>query len=203
MSDNQSSLAKFKQRLIADLKRDKKRTYLLAALAVVALIMAVRLVLAPSGPSKASAGSAAGPALVQAAPVQQPAPSPSQEAAPKTDRLRRADLGVSRDIFRPNVEFFPLARAIHISGKNDPNSSPLSEDDMAMNALEAHRQAVKSQAMSLSLEGTIVSDRPTAMINGRVLSVGDRVNDFEIVEITSDGCVVAKEGERIKLEKRN
>jgi hypothetical protein len=46
----------------------------------------------------------------------------------------------------------------------------------------------------LRLQGIVFSTRPSAVINGKTLFVGDRVREFRVVAITRDAAVLVGGG---------
>jgi hypothetical protein len=65
---------------------------------------------------------------------------------------------------------------------------------------EMERQAVLKQAKEMVLQSTMTSANPSAVINGRVLRLGEWLNGFQVVEISPRACKVEKRGVRVTLE---
>ncbi len=59
--------------------------------------------------------------------------------------------------------------------------------------LAARKKIVLAQAQALTLQSTIVTANPTAMINDSVLRKGDWINGFQVVEITPRTCSLVKD----------
>jgi len=117
MDPSSSQAADWKARLAAELKRDKKKTAILGALAAVAMVLIVRLVVPRAGPQAArAAGDPAGGGNL-AAPN---APAGGGEVAAwlarerkssssrRHDYLAKMDRTISRDLFKPNLKYFSL-----------------------------------------------------------------------------------------------
>ena len=58
--------------------------------------------------------------------------------------------------------------------------------------LPEEEQIIRAQARSLTLQSTMLSENPVAIINGQVLRVGEWINGFEVTEITAHACKVSK-----------
>jgi hypothetical protein len=50
------------------------------------------------------------------------------------------------------------------------------------------------------LQSTFIGSTPTAVVNGRVLRVGESINGFKVVEITARACVVEQGEVKVRLE---
>ena len=65
----------------------------------------------------------------------------------------------------------------------------------------AKRREIFAQAQALSLQSTIISDVPMAIINGCVVRLGERTaSGFEVIEISACACTVMKDGVKVTLE---
>jgi hypothetical protein len=201
MSKSQSTSPKLKDRLLAEVRRDPKKASILGVLALVFLIIGVREVARRTGsPSSGSAATArahgAGGATSlrrTASAVQAPGMPNARDRADSSPTIAKAT--VDRDIFTPNVAYYPVEE------KAKPNTvvSAAQMVDPTAKA-EAEKLRVQAQAKALSLQSTVVGVVPTAIINGRVLRVGDWVSDFQIVQINSRSCQLEKSGIRVMLE---
>jgi hypothetical protein len=194
----------WKQRLTAELKRDKKKAAILGVLVVVAGVVGGRMLISRESPPKARAS-------VKAEAVQAPRPAeptawpsltaPPRAAAPQTRTERQRHLqqlqyDFHRDIFEPNLDFFVPADA----SANRTSPEAVADQDEEAQQHEAEVQVIRAQAKALMLQSTMLGAVPTAMINDRVLRVGDWVNGFEVVQIGSGECVLEKNGVRVRLE---
>jgi hypothetical protein len=180
-----------KNKLVKELMRDKKKMILLAVLLVVGVAVVGRLVLAGSPPAKAKAAVASPPR--SAAPDPLPAePEPPDRRPDK--RHEPLDTTISQDLFVASESIYGRAPASsdghrrYSSGSSTGGASPRSE--------------VEQQSSMLKLQSTVVSDAPTAIINDQVLRVGDVIEGFRVVGISSRMCEVEKDSIRITLEMR-
>jgi len=203
----------WKDRLRAELGRDKKKTAVLGLLLAVAGIVAGRLAITHAVPDRASGAEAL--AVVAPPPggdeddAQRDPPGRRHAAdhARRTAYLARLDRTVTRDLFRPNLEYFP-----RLPGTEDPADAGPADPgwfgDVHRRIVEKQRagsdelariRAVRAQARELSLQSTMLGSRPTALINGQVLRTGDGINGFRVKRIASDRCVVSKGGVDVEL----
>lgn len=184
----------WKQMLLAELRRDKKKTALLAVLAMVAVIVVGRSLVGKSVP--ASAHGAPDPVTltspvysseIQAVPV-------AATAAPKPVKLNlKSD--ITRDLFTADMDYFPPEPVVQAVPK--PATMPVDEG-------EVHANAIRAQATrSLLLQSTVCGVDSVAIINGLVLRLGDWITGFKVVEITSRTCTIEKDGVRVTLEMQN
>ncbi len=194
--------ARIKNQFIGELKANRKKAALLALLAVVALFLVVRLAVKSGGsPARAKAE----PAAVASAP-QAPAPS-APDTRSRRDRrdareqyLEQFDATIERDLFEPNERFFPRPKVVQEPSEPKPELPPaVPEQPSGPTEAEIRRAAIGREAQGLELQMTVVSSPPVAMINGRSLGLGDRINGFEVVRITSDSCDVRKEDVELTL----
>jgi len=190
---------KYKQlcaRFLAELKRDKKRAAVLGVAAIVAIFVFAKLLLGGSTPARAT-GNSAGAAVQQSG---QAAPAGAGLAAaddPGQPSQRPGFLAVrtiSRDLFSPNDIYFPPEQAK--TTKAQVADATTSADAEA----ELHQKMVLAQAQSLLLQSTMISDSATAIINGRVLRVGEWINGFEVKDVAPMACTIEKEGVSVVLK---
>ena len=205
MSDSRAKNQGLKDRLLTQMRRDPRKTSILGVLALVLLIIGVREVANHIGSPKA--GSAATARILERrdGPRQRKAvPEPGQTASladpwdgSDTSAAEMPRLPVDRDIFTPREAYFPTEQL-------DKLGKVVAATVVEANARkEAEKREVQAQAQALSLQSTVVGSVSTAIINGRVLHVGDWINDFQVVEITSRNCRLEKSGIRIMLEMAN
>ena len=205
MSNSRSTNFNLKNRLLAGLRRDPKKVSILGVLALVFLIVGVREIARRTGsPSAGSAATAhvsdAGGATglpVPANALQAPIlPEGGNRQADSSTAIHKAP--VDRDIFTPNVAYFPVE-------EKDKPSTVVSSTQVVdpTTKAEAAKQEVQARAKALSLQSTVIGAVPTAVVNGRVLRVGDWISDFQVVEINSRSCQLEKSGIRVVLEMAN
>ena len=199
MAGSQPNQESVRNRVLAELRRDPKKTLILGVmLGLLAIIGGWELVrrLGPSQAEAAVSSTAVGtpdrnPQTPEAA---------AQQAGPKADALAGTGLPapgsrkVDRDLFTPHPVYFPP----HQRAKIAPKIVPTAAD--AATQREALRRAVLAQAQSLTLQSTVVGSTPTAIVNGRVLRVGDWINGFCVVRISTHRCVVKKDQIEVILE---
>jgi hypothetical protein len=197
MPDTKRKTSQWKRRLVAELKRDKKKTVVMLALFVVVLIVVAVRIIGNDGPTRARA--AVAPTVVPSTPAPQgPSPmvniEPMQHAedAPNDDYIKRVDRTIRRDIFVPDLDQFP---------PQEPAAEvkPVVTTTPSVDEEETKVRGVIAQAQALVLQSTILCQDPTAVINGKVLYIGNQISGFEIVEIRARSCDVRKDGVTITL----
>ena len=183
MQYNETNSTNWSQRVTAEMHREPKRTSVLVVLVGILALMGVRLAVNAARPAPTEA--------VQALAAEPPQPTVdaefdeiSRRDSRRDEYIRQIDRTISRDIFMPNPHHFPPTEGPTARG---PKAVTM---DQAGQKQQAARQVVLAQAQALVLQSTVVSDRPTAIINGQVLRVGDRIAGFEVVEISSHACKV-------------
>ena len=197
----------WQDRLWAELKRDKKKTSLMAGLLVLAAILGVRMLVQGSGPTPADAEETAvsrpGGTMPGPTPAGAPsAPLASAEAG-KTALFGGADPRpagarpkIVQDIFAPKLDLFPLEKEPTPVAAPAPAPQPVDQEKI-------QREAVLAKAKGLTLQSTIVSSRPKAIINGQLAGVGDAVDGFQVVQVTAHACVVVRDGVQVTLEMKD
>ncbi len=180
-------------RLLTELKRDKKRALLMFVLMGVATVLFARLLLKKPNPAQATAAPA--PAVKIGAPPAAPAAplSPSSEdASPdsgRDDYLNQIDTTIKRDIFSPPESYFPAGQ----SGKR-------SYRPITGGRTDAEKETVWNEAKALTLDSTILSATPRAMIDGQLVRVGDLIKGFSVEEIRSRSVTLGKDGISVSIE---
>ncbi len=206
MNKPTTNVPDWKRKFAAELKRDKKKTAILGALVIVAGIVGGRLLIRPGAPANASAAiaPAASPAPTASVAVSAPPVAEARQTG-RRDADRRKyiqDLprDFRRDLFHPNSEYYtPTAVIVSTEKVNDKPSD--AEQQAAQREQEV--QAVHAQARALNLQSTMLGSTPTALVNDRVLRVGEWVNGFRVAEIGASWCVVEKSGVQIRLTMKN
>lgn len=190
-------------RVVAELKRDKKKTVVLGILVILAAVVGGRLLVRSLSPRQAGAAesplaAARGGEGAKAGDADDAPPDLlhlGERAAHTAQRPGRRDHEFQRDLFARRPEFYPIEQPEKEATKVVAKSEPSADEKR-----RAAERLVRSQARSLSLQSTVVSSTPTAIINGRVLRTGDWINGFEITEITPRGCTVRKDGVDVQLQ---
>jgi hypothetical protein len=194
MAQNQT-FSQWKQRLTAELKRDPKKTIILTVLLAAGAIVGIKAAVKQAPSSSAAA------VLFRVAPapsVASPGKSATDVASDLTRRqeyIKGLDKSLSRDIFQPIPEAFPINEKNGQAAKAPSGSATApaeTNDEIAGKVAQA--------AKGLNLASTLVGRVPIATINGNLLKVGDSVDGFCIKEITSHNCTVVKDEIAVVLE---
>jgi len=179
--------------MVAELKRDKKKTIALTLLFIVAAGLCVQFLAKRGQPARAVAAPAAGqPADPQTASANAQAADNAAEQAQRDQYIRQLDTTITRDIFAPSEKFFPVS---DLDGGGSQVVSLNSSQDR-----DNHRQALEQEAGRLVLRSTVVSQDPTAMINGQVLHVGEEIHGFQVIKIAPRQCLLQRSGITVVLE---
>lgn len=190
MRAGNGNMTDWKQKIIAEMNRDKKKTAVLSALVVIAGISGARLLMTKSAPQATAA--AAVPAASAFSPPAAAFAAPFARSADEARiRAHMDQLGrtIRRDLFVPDIRHFPPAPARAKSG------GPAKAADTRRST----KEFIEGQAGKLTLQSTIVSANPIAIINGQVLRVRDVIEDFTVTKITSRNCVVERDGVAVTL----
>ena len=192
MRAGNGNMTDWKQKIIAEMNRDKKKTAVMSALVVIAGIVGARMLLTKSAPQATVAATAAVPAASAVSPPAAAFAAPSARSADEARiRAHMDQLGrtIRRDLFVPDIRHFPPALAKAKSG---------GPDEVA-DTRRSTKQFIKEQAGKLTLQSTIVSANPIAIINGQVLRIRDVIEEFTVTKITSRNCVVERDGVAVTL----
>jgi len=180
----------WKQKFVAELSRDKKKTCILAVLLLLGVVMGMRVVF-KTHPAKAQAKAALAPAEAPKAFPARTAPAPAADGDARIEeRIRMNDRRIDRDLFVPDVQAFPLAPVK--SKKPAPTGT-------ARTNQKSTEEIVQELARELTLQSTIISAQPTAIINGELLNVKGTINGFVLKKITSGACEISKDGVTVRL----
>jgi len=193
-----------------ELGRDKKKTFILASLALVGLIVGVRTFMKDSGTPEAVAAVAPveavggpDPMTAQFGPDLVMAIQSDPEADHRTDEyIKTINHDITRDLFGFDGSYFtPIAAEAPESVSGDPGSGEPTTKPAA--AAIDWGAIIAQQSARLTLQSTITSDVAIVMINGRVLGLGDVIDGFKVMEITSGACCLEKRGFRVTLKMAN
>ncbi len=202
MADSSNNIQDMKQRLILELKQDKKRAAILAIVAIVGVVVIGKFVVKQMTPSEVTAAGSGNAVVFPSSPREavtafEDLDIAEDDAPARRNIVRRENYSFTRDIFLPNPEFFPPQKG-SMNGKASITDVPdeVDETEMAI-------QVIQAQAQALVLQSTVISATPSAIINGRVLRTGEWISGFKIVEITSHSCIVEKDAVKITLEMQN
>jgi len=182
------------RRLIAELRRDRRRLTVLAVLLAIVVGLGVRAMLS-DGPMPAQALSKR-VSPVSAAVL---AESNREKFLAKTDYINRINRNQTRDLFQPDEAFFPPPPQFHPQGEDTEisfvSAAPPAEDRQQ----EIERRRVFQEAKSLKLQSTMFGTRTVASINDHTLAIGDQLNGFIVTDIQANGCTVEKNGVVVML----
>ncbi len=189
MVEPAGNISNWQQRLIAELKRDKKKAVIMGVLLAIGLIVVGKQMIKGMGPSRATAVPAPSTAqLPQHSPRDQttsPSISPEQLGQPDEVRsLVKLDRTIERDIFGVQLDMFPLKDSEALKNRGENTSTESSGQRMIRNVI--------TEAQTLMLQSTIVCDDSTAVINEEVLRIGQSVGGFTVVKIRARSCDVVK-----------
>ncbi len=193
---------------------DPKRAGILCALAGVLVIVGVRALLVTGGPKKAAASSK----VDSLASSSSEAVKAGASAAAAVVERSRGDIIVLpaapqtlRNVFEIDQSIFPEPLPKE-TGKGQPNVAAKSAPVIAETPEEAARRLeaelvarVEKEASGLRLRSTLLGTSPTAVIEtasdrkSYVLTPGQEIVGFTLVEVLSSGVVLEKEGVRIEV----
>ncbi|MHC4717051.1 MAG: hypothetical protein ACYS5V_08790 [Planctomycetota bacterium] len=202
-------------RLIRDLQRDRKKAVILGALSLVAVVLIARALLkAPPKPARAAVPAPAEPAANHGA-AETISPlagwlrtEPQDGRARREEYLARMDRRIARDLFKPNLTYFPTAsggdgvaviRASTGPGWFGRIRELVAQRNRTLNAQRTRESNIRAEARSLSLTSTVMGMSPMAVINGRVLRVGQTIIGFRLVSVSSRKCALMKDGVTVEL----
>ncbi len=194
MQTQPSAIQKAVAQVQAELLADKKKTVVMGALLLVAAFMGVRLFAGRTRP--AAATTAAAPAAAPDEPAVRPGGRTGRNAALNA-YLAQMDRRVSRDLFSTDFGGYPEAPVVE-KPKPDAAGRRPAVDPAAVARLELET-AVRREAQQLHLQGTMPGGNPSAIINGRVVRVGQAFEGFEIRSIGQGSCVVARGAVEVTL----
>ncbi|MCE5276641.1 MAG: hypothetical protein ABFD92_14685 [Planctomycetaceae bacterium] len=213
MNPKRQSATAQPQGLVAELLRDKKKTAILAVLVVVGAVMGLRLI-GKDGPAVAQAQAVA----VPAADADGAAVIPKAQDILKTIEQRKTNRDrvrvFKRDLFGMNEDLFTLLESpVAQPAPAKRPVGPAFDPDLE---LKRRTQRVEQEAKLLCLQITIVSDNPTAIINGDPFGIGDSVcavvkdsdasetkAEFKIVRIGAKVCTVVRDGVSVELRMKD
>lgn len=202
--------------LRAHLAADQRKTIALAVLSVIMVIVWARLIFKSDTSIAAASQMEIVPELVamnREAPTAAPNSSTMQvvDASPEKPRVPLTPVDVSsvsrefaRDLFAADWETFP--RAVATQPSEGDASRPRSfvgrirEAARAESARQRRRaESVRREAAGLVVQSTVIGHEPSAMVSGKLVHVGDRLGDLDVVEIRAGQVVVRKDGVRVIL----
>lgn len=185
-------------RMVLELRRDKKKTVILGALVLVGAVLAGQIIVSQSGPSKTSAAQqVTATAKVAVTPLTRSGGigglPPGASARDKY--VAKITPGITRDLFRIRAGLFPLSvpvRAPVIIKVATTQPAKINKGAERKRKIKNLAALVRIQARSLDLRSTILGSCPMAIINGKLLRINDRIEQFRLIAITSRTCEVEK-----------
>ena len=184
-------------RLVEELTRDTKKTVILAVLVLVGVIFGVRT-LSKSTPASAGAAPTGTPEELamlmggQGNPTDARLKSYDTPQEPRVD-IPKAEVVITRDMFAFDPSGFEVIETV-VEPQDEETPIVVTDPDQ-VDAMKA----VQAAAAELTLQSTMASDTPVALINGQVLSIGERIDGFTVTSISAESCVVAKQGVNVVL----
>ncbi len=182
--------------LIAQLKADKKKFSALATLVVVGLLLWSRLLL-QTVPKTADAQPLGDVVTATVAAADNTA-TPASNNPLLATTLRSVGVNlhatVDRNIFLITGPAVPQPTPTTENVLNQAKSVPDPTDS------KRDREAVIAEAHTLSLQSTLLGERPRAMINGQLLAPGQKIQGFEVLEVQPRQVTVRKNQVLISLK---
>jgi len=187
---------------------DKRKAAVLGVLLLVAVVMWLRMVMVSGGPSAAKASS-----IARATAQEFENKSDSSDGAGGYERLPIVNIPpvapLKRDLFAPGPAFGPQPFQTDQTEGGRPKSATRTDDNSAVSP-ELRRQelerVVREEASRLQLSSTMVGVNPIAVIQvggakgtRAVLGIGDSVDGFELIEVSSRTVILMKDDVRVEL----
>jgi hypothetical protein len=163
---------------VATNKPSRPKLVLLGGLSIVALAVGIRLV--SSGPESAPAAT-----VTPSTPDTPGAGGADAPTAAKAPVSINWPADVARDPFHSDLVFPPAA---------PPSQQPVEVPVVAPAPVKVDLATLVRE--KIHLKGTILGERPVAMMNGRVYRVGEVVDGFTIIEIEKNRITVERDGTR-------
>ncbi len=170
---------------VAANKQSRQKLVLLGGVSLVAVAVGIRLV--SSGPKPAPAATVVPPFVAAVVANGAPWLAPAKPALAIT-----WPTDITRDPFHSDLVFPPAAPP-------PPPPEPKVDVPVVAPAPPPIDLAALVQE-KIHLKGTILGDRPIAMMNGRVYRVGEVLEGFKIVEIAKDQITVERDVTRFVVK---
>jgi len=183
------------QRLVAELRADRKKAVVLAGLAGVLLLLGVRMVVQRlGGPDEAQAAPPVAKATSAAAQDGAGGRAGASEATHRPRPLPVEPQPITRDLFQANEMYFPKVdpRLTKTQVEEPPDAPPQDPQRLL-------REAIRAQARTLLLQATISGRRPAAIINDTMVTRGETVAGFRVTKIAAESVTVEKDGVTLVL----
>ena len=175
----------WRTRMSLELRRDKKKTAILAVLALVCSVLGGRLISGRLSPAKASASQGAAPTamiVTTAARAMSPG-APGFGASARDKYIANIKPGITRDLFWFNAKAFRRIR--QVEKPKAPTTQPVKRDRAAENKkrIAGIRVAAQERAeKQLIVQSTIAG---AAIINGKLLRKNRSIGGFKLVAVST------------------
>jgi hypothetical protein len=205
-------IKRYSDKLVAQAKADPRKASILAVLSVIMVFSWYRMAGgdAASGPARATASVTPVPAGGSLLPDNLRTPTNNSATVQALLEWQRRPIApLSRNLFVINYDFFPQdgstptapVRVQHGDGFWDHIAKSMTARADQKREREVLVENLKSQALQLKLQSTVLGASPRALVNGQLVRVGDVVASFRVTKIEARRIVVEREG--IKLEVRS
>jgi len=196
MGQQPLNIKMLKLRLLAEFKADKKKATILSLLLLVAVIVGLRFVMQYKSPESAEASTINTPLTEVANQAHRVVKNQAIQSQDRlAEHLKKQKSEIDRDIFAVNSSYFTLQKTVEIP-KAQPTSAPTPAEDIK----EKQRKAILAQAASLTLESTMLGQTSVAVINGKILHIGEYFSGFRVVDIAASRCRLVKNEVTVTLE---
>jgi hypothetical protein len=211
-------IRQFADKIVRQAKGDPRKAAVLAVLLAVMGILWYRVV-SGGGPSSASAYAGSGPATGSAfAPSTPDAYRPTGRQTAAAAALQewartRAVVPLTRNLFVTNYDLFPLdggrttattateptVRVERGDGFWDQLAKSMADRADQIKEHRARVDSIRAQAAKLRVQSTLMGASPKALVNGRLVGLGDVVASFRVTKIEARRIVVEREGIKFAL----
>jgi hypothetical protein len=121
--------------------------------------------------------------------------SPSAGAAASGSLQSRST--ITQDIFAMKVDFYPQDHEANVVAEAvTPTSQPV-------DANLVRAATIQAKAKTLTLQSTMISAKPKAIINGQLVGLADTIQGFKVVEVTARSCTLVQDGVQIQLDMKD
>jgi len=214
-------IRQFADKVVRQAKADPRKASVLAVLVAVMGVMWYRVLANGGGPSSASAYAAAGGAggtgsafANNPTETSRPAGRQSAAAAALQEWARtRPVVPLTRNLFVTNYDLFPLdggrttvtaatEPTVHVErgdGFWDQLAKSLADRADQIKEHRARVDAIRTEAAKLKVQSTLMGASPKALVNGRLVGLGDVVALFRVTKIEARRIVVEREGIKFAL----
>jgi len=172
------------KKLKAQLLADTKKTIVMAITLAIGLLLWGRLLL--KDPPRTAL---ADPEVVQTS-------EDDDSSSLLIERGKRVQVDLPEDLARDLFEIDPNRYKQTRSENFDPSQG---KSGQSLTDRQIRIDRVRELAMMLTLQSVVVGSRPQAIINGRLVNVGDTVEGFVLVSVAERSVVLKREGVKVRL----